>query len=47
MGGRAFESLLPGASFPRMPPAVYNELKDRLSHQLRELYTAVAVPCEA
>ncbi|KAI0699123.1 hypothetical protein BC835DRAFT_1227272, partial [Cytidiella melzeri] len=47
MGGNAFATLLPEASFPRMSPSVYQRLKDRLGTRLRDLYEVVAVPCEA
>lgn len=46
MGGNAFKYLLPDASFPRMPPAVYEALKARLLPVLQELYAHVAVSPE-
>lgn len=47
MGGNAFAALLPGASFPRMSPEVYNRLKDDLTQCLQTFYEVVAVPREA
>ncbi|TFK91124.1 hypothetical protein K466DRAFT_583112 [Polyporus arcularius HHB13444] len=46
MGGNAFRTLLPDATFPRMPPALYYALKSRLIPILQELYTYVAVSPE-
>ena len=42
MGGGAFSAL----SIPRIPPAVYKNLKARLYPKLVELYTWVGVPIE-
>lgn len=47
MGGNAFKATLPDASFPRMRPALYNELKQRVTASLQTVYTSVAVPHEA
>lgn len=47
MGGRAFKTVLPFAPFPRIPPAVYRNLKAHLYPKLSELYTWVGVPNEA
>lgn len=47
MGGRAFGAVLPLAAFPRIPPAVYRNLKAHLYPKLSELYTWVGVPSEA
>lgn len=47
MGGRAFGSVLEVAAFPRIPPAVYGNLKAHLYPKLSELYTWVGVPIEA
>lgn len=47
MGGNAFATLLDASAFPRMPPAVYNALKDRLLPRISCLYEHVAVPFEA
>ncbi|KAI0086550.1 hypothetical protein BDY19DRAFT_894795 [Irpex rosettiformis] len=47
MGGNAFATLLPGASFPRMSPEVYNRLKDDLTKRLQAFFEVVAVPREA
>ena len=47
MGGRAFSAVLQVAAFPRIPPAVYRNLKARLHPKLSELYTWVGVPIEA
>ncbi|KAI0345749.1 hypothetical protein BDW22DRAFT_1353334 [Trametopsis cervina] len=47
MGGNAFATVLPTASFPRMSPEVYNRLKMHITARLRELYETVAVPHEA
>ncbi|KAI0720474.1 hypothetical protein C8T65DRAFT_633122 [Cerioporus squamosus] len=46
MGGNAFKLLLPDATFPRMPPALYDALKSHLIPILQELYTYVAVSPE-
>ena len=46
MGGSAFNAVLQVAAFPRMPPAVYTNLKARLYPKLAELYTYVGVPIE-
>lgn len=47
MGGNAFRTLLPDASFPRMDSALYEERKEYLTARLRTLYALVAVPHEA
>lgn len=47
MGGSAFSASLPATAFPRIPPAVYKNLKSKLLLKLRELYTHVGVPVEA
>lgn len=47
MGGRAFSAVLQLAAFPRIPPAVYRNLKSHLYPKLSELYTWVGVPIEA
>ena len=47
MGGSAFSSVLQAAAFPRIPPAVYKNLKTRFHPKLAELYTWVGVPIEA
>lgn len=47
MGGRAFRTVLQLAAFPRMPPAVYKNLKAHLYPKLSEHYTWVGVPNEA
>ncbi|KAH9891611.1 hypothetical protein C8Q73DRAFT_746703 [Cubamyces lactineus] len=49
MGGNAFKalSLTTGATFPRMPPPVYNALKSTLQPILQKLYMHVAVPHES
>ncbi len=47
MGGNAFNVLLPNASFPRMPPQVYLDLKAKLTPTLQTLYSIVAIPPEA
>ncbi|KAF4590130.1 hypothetical protein EYR40_009468 [Pleurotus pulmonarius] len=46
MGGKAFKNLQPSA-FPRMPPAVYHDLKARIQTTLSKLYELVQVPIEA
>ena len=47
MGGSAFRTVLKMAAFPRIPPAVYRNLKAHLHPKLSELYTWVGVPIEA
>ena len=47
MGGSAFRTVLKVAAFPRIPPAVYRNLKAHLHPKLSELYTWVGVPIEA
>lgn len=47
MGGSAFNLLLPGNSFPRLPPLVYRALKERLTQTVASLYLHVATPAEA
>ena len=46
MGGKAFSAVLQGAAFPRIPPAVYRNLKAHLYPKLSELYTWAGVPIE-
>lgn len=46
MGGSAFK-LLPGDSFPRLPPLVYRALKERLTQTIASLYLHVTTPTEA
>ncbi|KAI0670856.1 hypothetical protein C8Q78DRAFT_1032324 [Trametes maxima] len=47
MGGNAFKTVVPDATFPRMPPAVYSALKATLLPALAPLYEHVIVPREA
>ena len=47
MGGKAFSKELPPDSFPRLPPQLYNALKDRLRALLLTIYAIVGVPPEA
>ncbi|KIJ64444.1 hypothetical protein HYDPIDRAFT_90028 [Hydnomerulius pinastri MD-312] len=47
MGGRAFLQDLSPDSLPRLPPALYALLKERLSAALKILYEIVEVPAEA
>lgn len=47
MGGNAFHERLPDHVFPRLPPALYYELKARLLPQLQHFYEYVTVPAEA
>lgn len=47
MGGKAFLSLLPDATFPRLSPAVYTSLKSDLLPRLIPLFQYVGVPHEA
>lgn len=47
MGGSAFNAVLQVAAFPRIPPAVYKDLKTRFYPKLADLYTWVGVPIEA
>ena len=46
MGGNAFATTLPNASFPRMSPNLYGALKARLTLLLQDLYSHVVVPQE-
>jgi hypothetical protein len=47
MGGKAFLSLLPDATFPRLSPAIYASLKSDLLSCLTPLFQYVGVPHEA
>lgn len=47
MGGNAFNSILPNASFPRMSPELYQQLKADAAARLRTFYETVGTPCEA
>ncbi len=47
MGGKAFLSLLPNATFPRCSPIVYATLKASLHPRLTPLFQYVGVPHEA
>ena len=47
MGGKAFLSLLPNATFPRLSPAVYASVKSSLLPRLTPLFQYVGVPREA
>lgn len=47
MGGNAFLERLPDHAFPRLPPALYFELRARLLLRLQQLYEHVTVPMEA
>ncbi|KAJ7773065.1 hypothetical protein B0H16DRAFT_1880569 [Mycena metata] len=47
MGGSAFSAILPPSALPRIPPAVYQALKARLTPRLQTLYSMVATPYEA
>lgn len=47
MGGKAFLSLLPDATFPRLSPATYASLKSNLLPRLTPLFQHVGVPHEA
>ncbi|KAI0768978.1 hypothetical protein BD413DRAFT_614023 [Trametes elegans] len=47
MGGNAFAARVPDATFPRMPPPVYDALKAALLPIVQTLYMHVAVPREA
>jgi|SRR6266850_1124095 len=47
MGGKAFLSLLPDATFPRLSPAIYASLKSDLLSRLIPLFQYVGVPHEA
>lgn len=46
MGGKAFSGLGDNA-FPRIPTALYNILKEKLTAQLKTLFELVTVPAEA
>ena len=46
MGGNTFATILPDASFPRMPTNQYISIKSDLTLLLGEFYTHVAVPHE-
>src|SRR5712692_10325214 len=47
MGGKAFLSHLPSATFPRLSPLVYASLKSSLLPRLAPLFQHVGVPHEA
>jgi len=47
MGGKAFRSHLPNATFPRLSPLVYASLKSTLLPRLTPLFQYVGVPHEA
>ena len=47
MGGKAFLSHLPGATFPRLSPLVYASLKSTLLPRLTPLFQYVGIPHEA
>jgi hypothetical protein len=47
MGGKAFLSILPNATFPRLSPTVYASLKSSLLPRLTPLFQYVDVPREA
>jgi hypothetical protein len=47
MGGKAFLSLLPDKTFPRLTPTVYASLKSSLLPRLTPLFQYVGVPHEA
>lgn len=47
MGGNAFNATLPDASFPRMSPELYHQLKADSAARLRRFYKTVGTPCEA
>jgi hypothetical protein len=47
MGGKAFLSLLPDKTFPRLSPTVYASLKSTLLPRLTPLFQYVGVPHEA
>ena len=47
MGGNAFKTALPNATFPRLPTASYLPLKLHLTELLKQFYTQVTVPREA
>jgi hypothetical protein len=47
MGGNAFRSHLPNATFPRLSPLVYASLKSTLLPRLTPLFQYVGVPHEA
>ena len=47
MGGKAFLSLLPDKTFPRLTPAVYASLKSSLLPRLTALFQFIGVPREA
>lgn len=47
MGGSAFGTTLSTTAFPRIPPAVYKNLKAKFLLKLQEVYTHVGVPVEA
>lgn len=46
MGGSAFSAILAASSFPRLPPAVYRNLKASLLPTLGQFYRHVVVPPE-
>ena len=47
MGGNAFKQILPQASFPRMPPAIYKAMKATLLPLVEQFYALAVVPPEA
>ncbi|KAI9443224.1 hypothetical protein H4582DRAFT_1169908 [Lactarius indigo] len=47
MGGKAFLSLLPDTTFPRLAPAIYASLESSLLPRLTPLFQYVGVPHEA
>ncbi len=47
MGGKAFLSLLPDTTFPRLAPTIYASLKSGLLPRLTPLFQYVGVPHEA
>ena len=47
MGGKAFRSHLPNATFPRLSPLVYASLKSTLLPRLIPLFQYVGIPHEA
>lgn len=48
MGGHAFrQASLPDSAFPRLPPAVYQALKARVTPLLKAFYVHVETPIEA
>jgi hypothetical protein len=47
MGGSAFTSMLGRGAFPRLPPPVYQAVKERYLAKIGSLYSLVTVPIEA